>query len=81
MFRCHLVDDPLCACGAEAETAGYYLLYCHLVNVARANTISQLPPEFRETEILLKGSYALLVISNTNIFQVVHYFIPESNRF
>ena len=81
MFHRHLVDDPLCACGAGAETAGHYLLFCHLFNEARTNTISQLPTEYCNTEILLKGNHALSVSSNKDIFQAVHNFIRESKRF
>ena len=81
MFNRHLIDDPLCACGAGAETAGHYLLSCYMYDEPRTAIIFQLPPEHRTIEILLNGTNELGAKENILIFQTVHAFISESNRF
>ena len=33
LFRCLLLDDPLCSCGYTAETSEHFLLHCPLIIV------------------------------------------------
>ena len=81
LFNRHLADDPVCACGSARETAEHYLLSCAQFDLARANTISTLSPDYSHVHILLTGCHDLQNKTNITIFETVHQFILASNRF
>ena len=77
----HLLNDPRCACGFERETAGHYLLACPIFNAIRVNTLANLPQDYLNCNILLRGGNDLSYESNVHIFETVHLFISRSSRF
>ena len=81
LFLRHLQNDPSCTCGCAHETADHYLLSCPRFNVSRANTILNLPAQYRTCDILLNGGRELTIETNVLIFSHVHLFIATSNRF
>ena len=81
LFNRHLIDDPLCACGSDSETADHYLLSCPRFRAARMDTILKLPQIYICMPFLLKGSQEFHMDINMQIFEMVQKFISKSNRF
>ena len=81
MVNRHLSNDASCACGANSENASHYMLLCPTYQNARNITISTLPLVQQNIATLLNGNPHLPQTTNISIFQVVHKFIVESQRF
>ncbi len=66
LFRRGLVDSPDCVCG-QLESNSHFLLDCNNYNDIRRNTFHTLNFQF-DIDILLKGSDALSIEQNTELF-------------
>ena len=77
----HLLNDPRCVCGFESETAEHYLLTCPIYNAIRTDTLSNLPQDCLNCDILLRGGRDFSFEANIKIFETVHLFISGSSRF
>ena len=81
-FRLHVKSDPSCACGAQVEDAQHFLLTCPLYNDLRTILEAEVL-RFCELNLntLLYGNHALSLNDNKAIFDAVHQFITDSQRF
>ena len=74
LFRCHLLENPMCSCGYTAETSEHFLLHCPLYNSIRNKTINELDEMERNINTLLFGNDQLHLETNKKIFAIVHNF-------
>lgn len=81
LYKRHLRDSPVCACGQPKETSEHYLLHCQLFNNIRLVTIQNLQPDYITLNNLLYGNSSYSVEINIMIFSKVHDFIAASGRF
>ena len=81
MVNRHVSNNASCTCGAQYETATHYLLQCPQYQTAREHTINTLDPHLQSITTLLNGNPDLSQTANINIFQAVHEYIVESQRF
>ena len=80
--KLYVRDSPACRCGASRETASHFLLDCPLYEDIRINMITAVNRHTAcNTETLLYGNANLSSDVNQSIFDAVHKFICESNRF
>ena len=80
-FLKHIIDSPLCECGAVEDTK-LFLLECHRYRNLRVelnNTISFICPTILNT--LFRGSSELTDSDNKKLCSAVHDFIVKSKRF
>ena len=78
-FKCHVSDNPKCACGHHVEDAEHFLYYCPLFMVHRNTHLQKyLHVNFNT---LLFGDHQLTKQENTDIFKSVHHFIASTKRF
>ena len=78
----HVIDNPLCTCGAHYEDANHFFNHCPQFTYAREkmfNSLNDLLP--LNVHVLLFGSTDLSIESNKRVFKAVHQFILDSNRF
>ena len=78
----HVKDDCRCACGHSVESPKHYFLECPLHAGPRADlmqTINEITD--CNINILLFGNKELNFEQNCIIFQSVHKFIKDTNRF
>ena len=81
LYNRHLSVDRSCSCGFARETAEHFLLYCpNYINV-RLATITSLPVEWTNIQILLFGSQVLRNEDNVNVFLSVQASIKQTRRF
>ena len=81
MLKRHLSDNPYCQCGQGRETAAHYLLHCPRYAASRSTTIDTLPRAYINANILLNGQNNLSSETNNEIFNQVHHFISQTDRF
>jgi len=81
LYRRHLIEDPVCACGHPAETSEHFLLHCPLYTNARTPTLGKLDNELKDIHTLLFGNDNLSLPVNINIFSTVQDFVAQSGRF
>ena len=82
LFNNFLRPDPTCSCQVEPENAEHYFLRCHKHTIQRLvlfNSLRNFLP--LRLEILLYGNPNLTDAENKIIFESVHIFIKNSNRF
>ena len=82
LFNNFLRPDPTCSCQVEPENAEHYFLRCHKHTIQRLvlfNSLRNFLP--LRLEILLYGNPNLSDAENKIIFESVHIFIKNSNRF
>ena len=82
LFNNFLRPDPTCSCQVEPENAEHYFLRCHKYTIQRLvlfNSLRNFLP--LRLEILLYGNPNLTDAENEIIFESVHIFIKNSNRF
>ena len=81
-YSLHVKDDPSCRCGARFETASHFLIECPLYTKEREN-LQKAVGIFDAFNLrsLLHGNKNLSFIDNTVIFDAVHKFIIDSERF
>jgi len=78
----HVIDNPVCDCGQEEENAIHFFLNCQNYTDIRLqlfNTISAY--SHVNIEVILNGNPIINEGQNQAIFDAVHYFIEQSNRF
>ena len=83
LFSLHVVDSPACPCGNDCEDSNHYLLRCPLFYQARnklLNEIRGLTMTDISCELLLYGSTDLGFKISKKVFDAVHRFIDESDR-
>ena len=74
LFRRHLLEGPVCACGYTADTSEHFPLHCPLYNSIRNTTISKLDENKRNINTLLFGNDQLIC------FAIVHDFWRQTDR-
>lgn len=81
-YKLYVRDDPHCRCGAVRETAHHFFFDCPLYTGIRALMINKI---LRHTNcnlhVVLFGDSNLSLKDNRLIFDAVHQFILDSNRF
>ena len=80
----HIVDDPKCACGSVREDAKHFFFTCPLYIMPRnklQGNISNIADLNLNLEIILNGSKNVTYDENIAIFQCVHDYIDETQRF
>ena len=80
--KLYVLDNPSCRCGEARETAFHYFLRCPLYNNIR-DTLFNTVNEHTACNIntLLFGDPTLSIDVNKTIFDAVHSFIHDSERF
>ena len=82
LFNNFLRPDPTCSCQVEPENAEHYFLRCHKHTIQRLLLFDSLRNFLPlRLEILLYGNPNLTDAENEIIFESVHTFIKNSNRF
>jgi hypothetical protein len=81
--RLHVIESPLCSCGAEVEeTAKHFFFQCSKYTVLRAELVQNLlPHKIKKVDYLLHGLPDSDHVTNIHIFAAVHKYIRESKRF
>ena len=78
----HVINDPSCMCGHPLENAYHYFLECPLFAISRLNLIARTYPLVDVTvDNLLYGSINLTLEENKRVFEAVHEYIIDTNRF
>ena len=82
LFNNFLRPDPTCTCQLEPKNADFYFLRCHKHTIQRLVLFDSLRNFLPlRLEILLYGNPNLTDAENKTIFESVHIFIKNSNRF
>ena len=82
LHRKNIIDSNLCSCGL-VESSHHYFFFCRKYTVIRETlllNIRQLCPNIT-LDLLLHGNSNVSDTINSTIFQHVHIYIRESNRF
>ena len=80
--RLYVRDDPACRCGATRETACHFFMNCPLYQNIRIELFAAVRKHaVCSIETLLFGDVNLTNDANKSIFDAVHDFISQSNRF
>ena len=80
--RLYVRDNPSCRCGANNETACHFFMHCPLYKDIQTKLIADVTKHtVCNTETLLFGNENLPKDANRHIFDAVHEFITQSNRF
>ena len=78
----HVIEHPNCDCGHPLENAHHYLLDCPLYVIQRLILMTEISSLTNiVSEILLFGDKRLTVHENQRVFDAVHKFILNTNRF
>ena len=82
-YNLHLPDiDPSCSCGVAHENASHFFISCPNYTQIRTFLRNKLEPVCKfELNIMLYGSSNLTTVENKLVFDAVHEFIVESQRF
>ena len=83
-LRLHVINNSRCLCGSAIESPKHYFLECPIYAGPRQNlitTINNLTACNININILLFGDKELSYIQNLQIFEAVHKYIKETNRF
>ena len=82
LLALHVVDDPICICQNEREDNHHFFFSCPLYYTQRLKLADSLNAISTFTlEILLNGDDNLDYESNVVLFQAVHDYIKDSERF
>ena len=83
LYELHVVDQPTCYCGYRYEDARHYLLFCPLYNDLRELLITFFDEHNLHLNVktLLYGIKDESLELNLQIFELVHFFISQSERF
>ena len=80
--RLYVCDSSACRCGATRETAEHFFMDCPLHNEIRDKLFTAVSKHTAcSTETFLYGDTNLSDIANFSIFDAVHDYICQSNRF
>ena len=84
LFRCNIIDSPLCSCGKPEDTY-HYFFNCNKYAIQRNELFNSI---FRmknlcivNTHVLLWGDNSLNDLENKHLFQFVQLFIKKAGRF
>ena len=78
----HVIDNEACACGHISESVSHFLLSCPLFVLQRAAMIRSVSRVSACTvDILLNGNSTLSLEENKIIFDAVHNYIIQTERF
>ena len=78
----HVIPSPECPCGAAVEDEAHFFFHCPNFDQQRLNLQHHLVPEGNFTlKIILNGDPTLTLNQNKIVFDAVHEFIKDSNRF
>ena len=78
----HVIDSPECPCGFACESPAHFFLNCPLYAAHRINMINVITAITDcNINIILFGDKNLDLLDNWIIFEAVHNFMEESNRF
>ena len=81
-YKLYVTDDPACQCGARMENAYHFFLECRNFNLISSNLLASIEPYSEcNINVTLNGNNALSKDNNFLIFDAVHKFIINSNRF
>ena len=81
-YKLYVTDDPACQCGAPMENAYHFFLECRNFNLIRRNLLASIEPYSEcNINVILNGNNDLSKDNNFLIFDAVHKFIINSNRF
>ena len=75
----HVIGSPSCTCGAQYEHVEHFFLYCPQFNVIRCYLIGVVMRI--DIDHILFGNPDYDVESNKRVFQAVHQYIMDSQRF
>lgn len=83
LFNNHLSLSPLCSCGIDRETSNHYFLVCPIYNTQRLELLRKMHQCRFQADIdsILFGSNMLTQDQNCELFEFIHDFIKETNRF
>ena len=80
--KLYVRDSPTCRCGAPKETACHFFMHCPLYHNIRTELFTTITKHTAcNMEILLHGDASLSEDANKSIFNAVHRFIHDSDRF
>ena len=84
LFRCKIIDSPLCSCGRLEDTYHYFFT-CTKYTTARNDLFNEI---FRienlnivNTHVLLWGDSSISNTDNKHLFNLVQHYIKASERF
>ena len=81
-YKLHVIDSPTCRCGHPVENAEHFFLHCPLYNNIRVNLSTIISRLSRLTiKTILFGDTSLDIDTNKIIFDVVHSYMRDSQRF
>ena len=81
-FKLHVRDSPACLCGSPVEDANHYFFHCPRFTDIREDLLLAVAHFIQPSvKILLVGDPNLSLVQNKLIFDAVHKFIKDSNRF
>lgn len=82
LYRCNLVDNPSCECGNPCENSYHFFFECPLYVIQR-NKLYQNLLMLSEINlnVIMYGSEGFSLDSNMHIFDSVHQYIRDTNRF
>lgn len=84
LFRCNIINSPLCSCGKLADTYHYFFT-CNKYKDARNvlfNDIFQIVNlNIVNTHVLLWGDSAISDNENNHLFTLVYNYIKNTERF
>ena len=84
LFRCNIINSPLCTCG-KIEDEYHYFFTCPRYNVARNvlfnNIFSIDKLHIVNTHVLLWGDNSISIPENKYLFTAVQAYIKQSGRF
>ena len=82
VFELHVIDDPLCFCGTGVEDSEHFFMKCPLYHTSRQRLIQIITDiSVFNIDVLLFGDENLDIEQNCVIFDAVHEYILQSERF
>lgn len=82
LYNYHVIDSPACECGAPSEDQFHYFLECRKFIVQRDLLITSITAISNYTiATLLYGNNNCTIEENKTIFDIVHRYIKDTNRF
>jgi hypothetical protein len=78
----HVTNNASCVCGEQFENATHYFLHCPLFTHERQELVNVISQHSNvDINVLLHGNQSLSIEQNKVIFDAVHKYILDSNRF
>lgn len=84
LFRCNIINSPLCSCG-KLEDTYHYFFTCNKYKEARNVMLNEIfnivNLNIVNTHVLLWGDNAISVSENKLLFSLVYRYIKGTKRF